>query len=90
MTLDEVPQMEHRAKGGSVMAQTSHGFFLLAGSTRAVNTTTGQEHRFQPNNTKAVRWLRQAAEAKFPIAQTELGEMMYCGRGIDRNSGQAR
>jgi len=37
-----------------------------------------------------VRWLRQAAESGFPIAQTELGEMLHRGKGIDRDSGQAR
>lgn len=90
MTQDEVPLMEHRAKGGSVVAQTTLGLFWLAGSDRAVNTSTDQVMRYQPNNTKAVRWLRQAAEAGFPIAQTELGEMLHRGKGIDRDSGQAR
>lgn len=90
MTQDEVPMMEHRAKGGNVVAQTTLGLFWLAGSDRAVNTSTGQVMRYQPNNTKAVRWLRQAAEAGFPIAQTELGEMLHRGKGIDRDSGQAR
>jgi hypothetical protein len=90
MTQDEVPLMEHRAKGGSVVAQTTLGLFWLAGSDRAVNTSTGQVMRYQPNNTKAVRWLRQAAESGFPIAQTELGEMLHRGKGIDRDSGQAR
>ncbi len=46
--------------------------------------------RYQANNTKAVRWLRQAADAGFPIAQTELGEMLHRGKGIDRDSVQAR
>ena len=90
MTQDEVPLMEHRAKGGSVVAQTTLGLFWLAGADRAVNTSTGQVMRYQPNNTKAVRWLRQAADAGFPIAQTELGEMLHRGKGIDRDSAQAR
>ncbi|PJB42533.1 MAG: hypothetical protein CO105_10820 [Comamonadaceae bacterium CG_4_9_14_3_um_filter_60_33] len=90
MTQDEVPLMEHRAKGGSVVAQTTLGLFWLAGSDRAVNTSTGQVMRYQANNTKAVRWLRQAADAGFPIAQTELGEMLHRGKGIDRDSGLAR
>lgn len=89
MTQDEVPLMKHRAKGGNVVAQTTLGLFWLAGSDRAVNTSTGQVMRYQPNNTKAVRWLRQAAESGFPIAQTELGEMLHRGKGIDRDSGKA-
>lgn len=31
-----------------------------------------------------------AAKAGFPIAQVELGEMLYRGKGIDRNSNEAR
>jgi len=90
MTQDEVPLMEHRAKGGSVVAQTTLGLFWLAGTARAVNTSTDQVMRYQANNTKAVRWLREAADAGFPIAQTELGEMLHRGKGIDRDSAQAR
>jgi hypothetical protein len=90
MTLDEVPLMEHRAKGGSVVAQMTLGLFWREGASRISTSGGGKVQRYQSNNTKAVVWLRKAAAAGFPIAQTELGEMLFRGHGIDRDPNEAR
>ncbi len=90
MTQDEVPMMEHRAKGGSVVAQITLGLFWREGASRISTSGGGKVQRYQANNTKAVKWLRMAAAAGFPIAQTELGEMLFRGQGIDRDPNKAR
>lgn len=89
LTPDEIPQLEHQAKGGSVVAQTTLGIVWREGINRA-RTDGKAVTRFNANNTKAVTWLRQAAKAGFPIAQIELAEMMYRGRGLPKDTAQAR
>jgi hypothetical protein len=90
MTQDEVPLMEHRAKGGSVVAQMTLGLFWREGASRISSSGGSKVQRYQANNTKAVKWLRMAAAAGFPIAQTELGEMLFRGHGINRDPNEAR
>ena len=90
MTRDEVPLMEHRANGGSVVAQITLGLFWREGALRISTSGGGEVHRYQANNTKAVVWLRKAAAAGFPIAQTELGEMLFRGHGLNRDPSEAR
>lgn len=90
LTEDEIPMLEHRAKGGSVVAQTTLGLAWREGLARATDSASGRVMRYQANNTKALQWLRKAAQAGFPIAQTELGEMLYQGKGVDRNLAESR
>lgn len=90
LTQDELPMLEHRANGGSVVAQTTLGLAWREGISRATESTSSRVMRYQANNTKALQWLRKAAQAGFPIAQTELGEMLYAGKGTDRNLPAAR
>jgi hypothetical protein len=90
LTEDEIPMLEHRAKGGSVVAQTTLGLAWREGLARATDSATGRVMRYQANNNKALQWLRKAAQAGFPIAQTELGEMLYQGEGVDRNLAESR
>lgn len=90
MTKQDQPMMEHRAKGGSVVAQTTLGLYWREGTSRITESGTGKVSRYQADNVKAVQWLRMAAKAGFPIAQAELGEMLYRGKGIDRNPNEAR
>lgn len=46
--------------------------------------------RYGANNTRGVQWLRTAAKAEFPIAQVNLGEMLYQGHYMERDRAQAR
>ncbi len=46
---------------------------------------SGQVFKLAPNNTLAWKWLRKAAKAGFPIAQTEIGEMYFRGHGTERS-----
>lgn len=99
MTADELPALEQRATKGSVVAQTTLGLLYRAGISKA-ETTPSSPGRFGTNgptitrslanNTKALRWLHKAADAGFPPAQVELGEMYYAGHGVDRDLGIAR
>jgi TPR repeat protein len=90
MTPDELPVMEHRANGGSVVAQTTLGLFWLAGA-HPINTVGGSTvSRYGANNTKGLRWLRKAADAGFPVAQAELGERLYQGQSTDRDTALAQ
>jgi TPR repeat protein len=87
-TPDELPLMERRAKAGNVLAMTTLGLVYREG----VNKSTipgGKTARSGGNNTLAVQWLTKAADAGFAIAMNELGEMLYMGRGLDRNLTEA-
>lgn len=55
-----------------------------------VAQTTLGRYWLGKNNTKALLWLRMAAKAEFPIAQTELGEMYFEGKIINRDLAQSR
>jgi len=90
MTPDELPALEHQAKGGSVVAQTVLGLVHREGieGARAGNSRTVLQ--FKANNTLAWKWLRKAAEAGFPVAQTEIGEMYYQSHGVARDIGKSR
>lgn len=85
LTPEEIPLLEHKAGGGNVLAQITLGLVYREGVDKAVNPVSGQVLRFKSNNTKALHWIRRAAEAGFPVAQAELGEMYYAGHGVDRN-----
>jgi TPR repeat protein len=90
MTADELPVFEYKAKGGNVVAQTTLGRYWLAGLGKVTNSTNGHVSRNQGNNSKALAWLGMAVKAGFPIAQTELAELFYEGRGVDRNINESR
>lgn len=90
MTPDEIALFEHKARGGNVIAQTTLGLVYREGLEKAVDPASGRVLRFKANNTTALKWLRMAAEASFPVAQAELGEMYYAGRGVDRDEGLSR
>jgi len=85
LSKDEIPLLEQRAKSGNVVAQTTLGIAYREGVDRIVESGTNRSFRANPNNTKSIKWLRQAAEAGFPMAQVELGEMYYQGHGVDRD-----
>jgi hypothetical protein len=85
LSKDEIPLIEQRAKAGNVVAQTTLGIAYREGVDRIVESGTNRSFRANPNNTKSIKWLRQAAEAGFPMAQVELGEMYYQGHGVDRD-----
>lgn len=90
LTPDEIPLLEHKAGGGNVLAQTTLGLLYREGADKAVDPTSGRVLRFKANNTKALRWIRKAAEVGFPVAQAELGEMYYSGHGVGRNLDSSR
>jgi len=82
---DEIPLIEQRAKAGNIVAQTTLGIAYREGVDRIVESGSNRSFRATPSNTKSLKWLRQAAEAGFPMAQVELGEMYYQGHGVDRD-----
>lgn len=85
LTRDELPLLEHRALNGNLIAQTTLGIVWREGPDRLVEHQSGRTLRTGGNNTEALRWLRMAAEAGFPMAQVELGEMYYQGHGVERD-----
>lgn len=89
LTADELPALERKARAGSVVAMTTIGLAHREGIQRSVNERMGVT-RSQANNTQAVRWLRMAADAGFPVAQTELAEMHFKGHGVDRDLARSR
>lgn len=86
LTEDEIPLLEHRARSGNVVAQTTLGIVYREGIRKIVESGTGRTFRSGASNTKAIQWLRKAAEAGFPMAQVELGEMYYQGHGVERDA----
>lgn len=90
LSKDELPLLEQRAKAGNVVAQTTLGIAYREGVDRISESGTNRSFRANPNNTKSIQWLRQAAEAGFPMAQVELGEMYYQGHGVDRDLNESK
>lgn len=90
LTADELPALEHKAAGGSLVHQTTLALAYREGVEKAIEPGSGKVTRYNANNSKALKWLAQAAEAGFPIAQVELGEMYFSGHGVDRNLDTAR
>jgi len=81
MTPDELPLLRHQASGGSVVAQTVLGLAYRDGDVRK---------GFKPNNGAAWTWLNKAAQAGFPMAQAEVGEMYHQAHGVERDPARSR
>jgi hypothetical protein len=89
LTADEIPLLEHKAEGGNLLAQTTLGIVYLEGVDKAVDAT-GKIVRYNASNVKARKWLRQAADAGFPVAQVVLGEMYYQAQDEEGSLAEAR
>ena len=99
LTQDELPELEKRARDGGLVAQTTLGLVYRDGvrsgqADGAAGDWRTRERqpavvRGNASNLLALRWLRLAAEAGFPPAQVELGEMYYEGKYVDRDLDQA-
>lgn len=74
LTQDDLPRLIRKAKAGNVIAQTTLGIAYRDGLPPQWRS-----------NPKAVKWFRAAAEQGSAIAQNELGEMYYLGRGLDKD-----
>lgn len=90
MKADQLPEMEHKAKGGNVVAQMTLGMYWLESSGMETYSVFSPTKRHQGNNATALKWLHMAANAGFPIAQAELGERYYLGKAVDRNVNESR
>lgn len=90
LTPDELPGLQHQAEGGSVVAQTVLGLAYREGIDPVRKPGTGQVARHKANKQVAWKWLRKAAAAGFPMAQTEIGEMYYRGDGTDIDLRESR
>lgn len=89
MTPDEIPALQQRARSGNLVAMTVLGLVYREGLQRAGNPSSLQVFRYESRNGEALKWLMRAAEAGFPLAQTEIGEMYHQGLGLDRDAGKA-
>jgi hypothetical protein len=73
ITLDDIPRLTRKAEAGNVIAQTTLGLAYRNGPIH------------WRSNPKAVHWFQAAADQGFAIAENELGEMYYLGRGVDKD-----
>ncbi len=90
LTPDELPALQHQAAGGSVVAQTVLGLAYREGIEPVRMAGSQQVARHKANNGAAWKWLQKAADAGFPLAQVEIGEMYYAGHGTERNLNKSR
>lgn len=90
MTPADIDMMEHKARGGSVVAQTTLGLYWLSDFTKTKNLRKSDFSLDQENATRARYWLRMAAKAGFSIAQTELGQIYAGGQGVARDLKESR
>jgi uncharacterized caspase-like protein len=90
LTPDELPALQHQATGGSVVAQTVLGLVFREGIEPVRMAGSRQVARHKANNGAAWKWLTQAANAGFPVAQVEIGEMYYSGHGRERDLDRSR
>lgn len=89
LTEDELPLIKKRASTGNVIAMTTLGLAYRDGVSKMTEANTNRVFRLKSNNTLAVKYIKQAANLGFPIAQTELGEMLFTGMGLDKDLGAA-
>jgi len=84
LTEDEIPLLKHRAENGNVIAMTTLGLAYRNGFFQGQDK---KDHKTKSgaSNTDSFYWLKQAAEAGFPIAQLDLGQMILEGIGTDAN-----
>ncbi|MGP1716198.1 MAG: caspase family protein [Methylophilus sp.] len=87
---DEIPLLLSRANKGNLVAQTTLGIAYRDGLKKIVDVDTGKVFRTNSSNKKSIHMLTKAAESGFPIAQTELGEMLYLGKFIEKDVIAAR
>lgn len=87
---DQIPALQAQARKNNVVAMTTLAMLYRAGIGSGRSMTSGQRYRIAPNLSKAVALYRKAAALGFPVAQAELGEMLYRGREVDmdRAAGQ--
>ena len=85
LTEDELPLIKKRASSGNVIAMTTLGLASRDGVSKMTEANTNRVFRLKSNNTLAVKYLKQAANLGFPVAQTELGEMLFTGIGLDKD-----
>ncbi|ARV17611.1 hypothetical protein AEP_00651 [Curvibacter sp. AEP1-3] len=90
LTYDELPALERKAVAGNVVAQTTLGLVWREGIHKSTISKNQQVLRYGANNTKAVKWLQQAANAGFAVAQVELAEMYFVGHGLARDVDKAK
>ena len=90
LTPDEIPALAHQASGGNVVAQTVLGLAYREGIEAARVAGTQTVARYKANNGMAWKWLRKAAEAGFPMAQAEIGEMYFQAHGTDPDPDKSR
>lgn len=90
LTPDELPGLQRQAVGGGVVAQTVLGLAYREGTEPIRMQGTQQVARHKANNGLAWKWLKKAAEAGFPMAQAEIGEMYFQGHGTDVNLKESR
>jgi TPR repeat protein len=83
ITEDEIPQLNYRADTGNVIAMTTLALAYRDGFRQSYTNNAGAVYRTGASNTQSLSWLFKAAEAGFPIAQRELGEMHLLGTGTD-------
>lgn len=95
MSRDEIAGLTDAAQKGDLYSQTLLGIAYREGIERSTIQGSGRALTSQAtvrggaSNTEALRWLRRAAEAGYPMAQVELGEMYYAGHGVERNLEEA-
>lgn len=82
LTEDQIPLLEHRAEQGNAIAMTTLGLAYRNGFLQG-RDEQGIAIKRGASNDKSLDWLEKAAEAGFPIAQRELGEMILRGIGTD-------
>lgn len=80
LTKDEVPMLQYRSKQGNAMAMTTLGLAYREGFVQG-RDNKGRSIKNGASNKNSIIWLQKAAEAGFPIAQRELGEMIMQGLG---------
>lgn len=87
---DDIPLLISRANKENVVAQTTLGIAYREGLKKIVDVDTGKVFRTNSSNKKSIEMLSRAAKSGFPIAQTELGEMLYAGKFIEKDLVEAK
>lgn len=90
LTEDELPLLHLKAKKNHVVALTTLGIAYREGLKKIVDAETGKVFRTNASNKKSIEFLTKAAELGFPVAQVELGEMLFLGKHMDKDLNKSK
>jgi hypothetical protein len=89
VTHKSLAKLKHQAGSGHVVALTVLGLAHLGPEAAGLPAGWARPSGVMPNKAAALKWLGQASERGFPVAQAVLGELYFEGKLVRRDLEEA-